>query len=229
MDVRTSTPDDAVTNVDELADAVDQGRDDVVRQLAQTVEPRSVSLLLHRFAGARRPEAVRVLLDSGADPNVLDESGANALHHAAAADDLASAEALIEAGADLDLRDREHASSPVLWAENFHHREMVQLLLRRGARVNLQEAGKLGLTSVIAGFLDVVPEAIDVTVGWPTALTGAVAGGHLPAVRLLLERGADPNAPAGNGEKPLQATMWVDEGAVRDEISALLRDHGATT
>lgn len=228
MDVRTSTPDDAMTRVDELADAVDQGHEDVARRLVSAVEPRTVSLLLHKFAGASRPDAVRLLLTLGADPKVLDDGDASALHHAAASDDRGSAEALIAAGADLDHRDAEHASSPVLWAANFHHTEMVQLLLRSGARVNLPEAGKLGLTPVIAGFLDVLPEAIDAAVGWPTALTGAAAGGHLPAVRLLLERGADPNAPAGNGETPLRAAKWVGDAAVRDEISALLRAKGAT-
>jgi ankyrin repeat protein len=232
MDVRSGPTDDAVTApattaVDDLAAAIEQGREGDARTLAQAVAPRELSLLLHRFAAAKKPAAVTTLLGLGADPNVRDDGGANALHHAAAVDDQASAEALIAAGADLDLRDVQHGSSPVLWAENFHHTDMVRLLLRHGARVNLPDAAKLGLAGVAQGFLDVIPESIDKSVAWPTPLVAAVANGHLSLVRLLLERGADPNTPAADGQKPLQATKWVDDEKVRTEISALLESFGA--
>ncbi|MBM7784084.1 ankyrin repeat protein [Tenggerimyces flavus] len=47
----------------------------------------------------------------------------------------------------------------------------------------------------------------------------------MATVQLLLDRGADPNAPAGNGQTPLQATKFAGDTA--DVITALLRQSGA--
>jgi ankyrin repeat protein len=148
--------------------------------------------------------------------------------HRAGAGDHDSAEALIAAGADLDVRDGTFASSPVLWARNAGHTDMIKLLLARGARLNAADAAKLGLTSIVAGFLDDVPDSIDAAAGWPTPLISAVANGHRSTVQLLLDRGADPNAPASNGQRPLEATKWIEDPADRERIIALLRQHGAT-
>jgi ankyrin repeat protein len=216
------------TDVERLADAVREDREPAAQEMVAKLDRRSVSLLLHRFAGAKQPAAVERLLRLGADPTVVDDGRATALHHAAAADDRRSAEALIAAGADMDVRDAQHGSSPVLWANNFGHREMVDLLLRHGARLNASDAAKLGLTAVVSGFLDDVPDSIDTAIGWPTPLVGAVSNGHESTVHLLLDRGADPNAPAGNGQTPLDATKWVDDPARRDRIIDTLRRHGAS-
>lgn len=225
----TEQPDEVSrTDVETVAEAVAQGHEDAARELAAKVDTRSVSLLLHRFAGAKQPAAVALLLRLGADPKVVDDTGGTALHHAAAADDQESAQALIAAGADLDIRDAEHASSPVLWARNFGHTDMVGLLLARGARLNASDAAKLGLTAVVSGFLDDVPASINSAVGWPTPLISAVSNGYRSTVQLLLDRGADPNAPAGNGQTPLEATKWIADPAQRREIVELLRNHGAS-
>ena len=52
-----------------------------------------------------------------------------------------------------------------------------------------------------------------------TALAAAAVGGHLEAVRLLLERGAKADGESG------AATLHAAKG---DEVTALLREHGAT-
>jgi ankyrin repeat protein len=56
------------------------------------------------------------------------------------------------------------------------------------------------------------------------ALNAAVAGGHREIVAMLLDAGADPNAPQAEGWTPLQAAERRND----EEIVTLLRAHGAT-
>ncbi len=208
--------------VDQLAEVVARADVTAAQRLINRVDPRSRNQLLHHFARAGDVAAIQLLLEHGADVNALDDHGATALHFAAAEGHLDCATALIDARADLDLRDHEHASSPVLWARNFHRDELVRLLLDRGARLNAADAAKLGLNRVVAGFLDDVPESRDRAVGWPTPLIGAITGGHPETVRLLLDRGADPTRPNLGGQTPQESLRRVDDEAVRAEIEAML-------
>lgn len=211
-----------------FVEAVERGDEDTARTLAPEQSSNEISLLLHRFAAQRHPSAVHMLLKLGADPTVIDDKdGTIALHHAAGNNDRASAELLVDAGSPFDVRDAEHGASPVLWAYEFGHAEVVAYLLTRGARVNLPDAAKLGLDHLVAGFLDDVPDAIDVGVGWPTPLVAATANGNVSTVRLLLDRGADPNATWRDGGTALAATKWIGDEAVRQQVIELLTAHGA--
>jgi ankyrin repeat protein len=213
--------------VAELAQAAERGDTDTARSTLRRVDPNQAGLLLHRFVRAGNPSAITVLLDAGVNPDVTDDGGATALHHAAGRGDLACMTALIDGHADLDHRDREHASSPVLWAREFNHPDAIRLLLDSGARVNAPDAAKLGLNTVVTGFLSEIPASRDRAVGWPTPLAGAISGGHPDTVRLLLEHGADPNAKAGDGQTPWDCLQWVAGDEDRAAIEQLLTEHGA--
>ncbi len=65
-----------------------------------------------------RVEALRLLLDAGADPNHRPpfDSRATALHRAAMGDHADAVRLLVEAGADPRLRDLEHHATPLRWA-----------------------------------------------------------------------------------------------------------------
>jgi ankyrin repeat protein len=52
-----------------------------------------------------------------------------------------------------------------------------------------------------------------------TPLHSAAAGGHAEIVRLLLEHGADPNAPQDGGATPLHSAAQNDD---RESVEALL-------
>ena len=170
--------------------------------------------------------AIKRLLALGVDVNAVDDAGATALHFAAGHGHPDCVAALVEAHADLDLRDRQHASSPVLWARNFGHTEIIEMLLASGARLNAADAAKLGLDNVVAGFLEDVPASIDRAVGWPTPWPV-----RSPAVIRTPSSccwSAVPIECADRiGDTPLDSLRWVEEGKRRDRIEALLHEHGA--
>lgn len=108
---------------------------------------------------------VRTLLARGAKPNVANDAGVTPLMWAVT--DLEKTRALVDAGAAVDARS-DDGRSPILIAAGIRgNRDVVALLLDRGARP---------LTTGSAGV---------------TALTEAAKRGDEPTVRLLLERGPE--------------------------------------
>lgn len=79
---------------------------------AQAADPQ----LLVDAAGSNRLEAVRLMLESGFDPNPGDSTPTTPLHQAAFHGHVEMAELLLEAGARLGARDAYHAGTPLQWA-----------------------------------------------------------------------------------------------------------------
>jgi hypothetical protein len=73
------------------------------------------------------------LLDNGMDPNHMNWHRFTLLHHMAAAGELGKARLLLDHGADVDAIDDEYRSTPLGVAARRGQREMVKLLLERGA------------------------------------------------------------------------------------------------
>ena len=116
-------------------------------------------------------EAVRVLLDRGADPNMPVLGDGSPLIGAAARGHLEVVSLLLDRGADPNQA-VEFDGSPLIAAAEMGRTEVVRLLLDRGANVD-----------------QIVP-------GDENALIKASARGHLEVVKLLVSRGADVNARA---------------------------------
>lgn len=96
--------------------------------------------------------------------------------------------------------------------------------------VSMCDAAREGDLEVVRLFLDAGPNVDLRDYGYTTALYNAAMGSQPDAVRLLLERGADPNLAAGDGMTPLHAALesgWnrISDGPVEgqpDVVRALV-------
>ena len=75
-------------------------------------------------------EALKELLQAGADKDEKDEEGRTPLQFACGYGELACAEELIKAGADVDAKDKE-GNTPLHYAAGYGQAEAVELLLKR--------------------------------------------------------------------------------------------------
>ncbi len=85
--------------------------------LIEALPPEEQDALVHAAAGGRAG-AVRALLALGFDPAREGEWAGTALHQAAWRGHVEAVRALLEAGAPVDVRDRQYGSSPIAWASH---------------------------------------------------------------------------------------------------------------
>jgi len=132
-----------------------------------------------------------------------DADGTTSLHWAVRRDDVAAAEALIKAGADVKVTNR-YGVTPMALAAMNGSAAMIRRLLDGGADPNtatpggetaLMTAARTGKTDAVALLLDRGANVqAKETVHAQTALMWAVLENHAEVVNLLLARGADINA-----------------------------------
>ncbi|MCD1258016.1 ankyrin repeat domain-containing protein [Paenibacillus athensensis] len=190
---------------------------------ARSAEGRTLLHHLCDYPGRcpRLRDTGRLLLTAGADVDaraIDPQQGETALQWAASNDDTATVELLLDAGASVDgLDDDRRPLAQAIW---YGCTAVVQLLLARGASLDLELAAGTGRVDLLPSFF-----ADDGTLlagagrhrppvngslpGEPgqderlaQALVYAVLGGSVEAAAYLLGRGADVNArPSGFGRR----------------------------
>ena len=177
---------------------------EVVHLLEQPLNPDAVDTdawrtLLHFAAAHGNHEAVRCLLEVGANKDPADRHWCTPLHFAALNGGHKVVQSLLEAGADKDLADV-HWRTPLHHAAENGHHEVVRSLLEAGADKDLADEDWCTPLHVAAGYghAEVVQILLEAgaakdlaDVYWYTPLHHAAENGHHEVVRSLLEAGAD--------------------------------------
>jgi ankyrin repeat protein len=148
--------------------------------------------------------AVKALLVRGAKVNAIETwRGQTALMWAAAEGHAAVVEALIEAGADVNARSKS-GFTPILFAVRQGSTDAVRSLIKAKANVNdIAQAAAISSNSTAKPVTDAT-----------SALAMAVINAHFEIAGLLVDNGADPNAPDARGSI-LHALAWIRKpGAV---------------
>jgi hypothetical protein len=198
------------------------------RRKGATLTERDAIGLAMLFAYVRQQrEAVEFLLEKDGNWNMIGVNNGTALHRAAWAGDLAMIQRLVARGADVNDRRNPFHATPLSWASH-NHQEAVVRWMGAHAAVDLHDAVCFDLRDALQARLREDPASVNRRVDqWhvpqDTALHWAAALGREEAARLLLESGADPNLPGGNGLTPLDLARR--KGATG--VASLLERYGA--
>ena len=170
---------------------------------------------------------VKLLLDRGADVNAENESRTCPLHIACAWHEIPVIKLLLDSGADIDAVNDD--GTALCMACGAGNEEIVQLLLGRGAKINLGDFGNRLTKSPLVracrwGHFTIAQHLInhgaDINVVdsfFGTALTAASFQGHKAIVQLLLQKGVDIEAGGwiGGPTALTAACSWGHESVVR--------------
>ncbi|KAL9047800.1 MAG: hypothetical protein Q9206_006461 [Seirophora lacunosa] len=176
------------------------------------------------------PDLARTLLEYHADPNATTTSGRTPLDLAASCGDVELARMLLDHGADVNFSSQGGAA--LLSAATFNFVDMIELLLERGAAIDLQLSnGRSALYCAVAfdnteaaGIL--LMRGADVELAKETGFTplhNATRRNYTSTLQLLLSAGANINARSNDGTSALK--LAIDYGCRESE--ELLRSRGA--
>jgi ankyrin repeat protein len=196
----------------------------------------------------RDREKVRQLLD--ATPEILhagDERTNQPIHWAVMTRQIGLVDDLLARGAEINAKRFDGARPIQLTNGDYHYRgwrdvpkdtattpdKMFKHLLARGADLDISTAAAKGDLQRVRELLDQdaslanrVAEYITYYPGSGAPLRNAAGGGHLEIVKLLLERGADPNLPE-EGIAPRGGALHAAVANGHFEVAELLLAHGA--
>ena len=145
-------------------------------------------------------EAVRLLLDAGADPNFKLDGQGSVLHLASYISGVDEIAALVKAGADVNVVDASR-HTPLHKAIMFGNVENAKCLIDAGAELDVRDED--GNTP-----LHLAAHAV-----WPKLNRET----RIACVDLLVSRGADKTIKNNDGDTPLDLAVWL-------EVRSLLKD-----
>ena len=197
-------------------------------------EPDGTTPLMRAVHG-QMPEVAELLISAGADVKKANFYGVTALYVAARAGDLAATRLLLAAGADANAALPSSGETVLMTAASTGNADVVRELLTGGMPgVSLEDLGAARAAARVAeaaGYTAQTNPAVngnyaDVNARdrWygRTALMMAAAAGHLDAVRLLVEAGADASLTDEEGATAL--SLARSYGHL--DVAALLEDAG---
>ncbi len=193
---------------------------------------------LHEAAAGGDLVSISRLLGEGLDIDARDAAGRSPVMCATVARQTAAVRALVEAEADVDIRDN-RLDNPFLYAGAEALLDILRVVNEAGAdpAITNRYGGTALIPACERGHVDVVRyllEESDVDVdhvndlGWTGLLEAIILAdgdaAHQEIVRLLLENGADPDLADRDGVTPLAHARAKRQA----EIAGLLEAAGAT-
>jgi ankyrin repeat protein len=197
---------------------------------------------------ARDLAPVRSLLDASAELlHAGDGRGNQPIHWAVMTRQLDVIDDLLMRGADINAKRTDGARPIHLTNGDYHYRgwrdvpkdhptrprAVLEHLRARGAYCDIYTAAHIGDLARVQELLDQDPslanrpsDHVTYYACSGTAIRNAAAAGHLGIVKLLLERGADPNLPE-EGIAPRGHALYSAAANGHYEVAKLLLEHGA--
>jgi ankyrin repeat protein len=179
-----------------------------VRQL----EPLEVEML--EVASKGNNAKVKELLDKGVDVNMRGNDRNTPIMEAAYAGHLDTVRLLLDHGADLSAKKNDGATPSGLAGRT---KDIVELFKNVSALV---DAATKGNNEMLKELIDKGIPVNGLDQFGNSALQAACYGGKIDAVKLLLEKGANPNIKKADGETPLSLAT----GQKHTEIVALINE-----
>lgn len=197
----------------------------------------------------RERDLPKVLALLDATPDLLraaDLHGNQPIHWAAMTRQLDVIDELLSRGDDIDAKRSDGARPVQLFNGDYNYRgwrdvpeatttpgQVLDHLLARGAYCDICTAAHTGNLDRVRELIDADPSSVNCLddyvsgyLGSGSPLRNAAARGHLEIVKLLLERGADPNLPE-EGIAPRGAALYSAVSNQHFEVAKLLLANGA--
>lgn len=135
--------------------------------------------------------------------------------------------ALLNAGAEVNVKDGTYGRPPLIWASEAKKRNTSRVLLERGARINARDDN--GDTALHAAALYADPALVDLLLSYgasgnvkdsigQTPLHNAARHGQPEITRLLLRHGSDINAGDGMGLPPIFEAVSYNQTECVNEL-----------
>jgi ankyrin repeat protein len=193
------------------------------------------------------PRVKALLTESPELLHAGDARGNQPLHWAVMTRQIDLVDELLDRGADINAQRTDGARPIQLANGDYHHRgwrdvpkthptsprQVLDHLRSRGANCDICTAAHIGDYSRVKELLDQDPlianrpsDYVSYYACSGTAIRNAAAAGHLEIVKLLLERGADPNLPE-EGIAPKGHALYSAAANGHFEVAKLLLEHGA--
>ncbi len=178
--------------------------------------------------------------------HAADARGNQPVHWAALTRQIPLIDLLLSRGADINARRPDGARPLDLTNGDYHYRSwyrdlpasalqkhevLIGYLVARGAHYDISVAAKVGDAARVRELLDQDPGLANRVPAYSTYYSGlplrcAAGAGHIEVVKLLLERGANPNQPEP-GIAPSGGALHSAIGKNHFAIAKLLLEHGA--
>lgn len=149
-------------------------------ELSRYLIGRGAPVDIHAAAALGLMATVQELVEK--NPAAVNERGPDGQVPLHFAHDSAIIDFLLEHGADIDMRDIDHYSTPAQWA--IHDSAKCRYLVERGATADIFIAIQLGDVELVRSLLVADPDCLDARVGEGRFTSGESNGGHIYLYKL---------------------------------------------